>query len=109
MRGFNIAVTPDIFRQAFKLLAWKRDPARREVTVISKIELMTYSQEEAPLSSDCPGIDLDATGAQALMDSLWDVGIRPTKGSGSAGSFEAQARHLEDMRALVFGKAPNKI
>lgn len=49
-----------------------------------------------------PDIELDETAAEKLMDGLWDSGIRPTQGSGSAGSFEAQRRHLEDMRQLVF-------
>lgn len=40
--------------------------------------------------------------AQALMDSLWDCGLRPSEGSGSAGALAATQRHLEDMRRLVF-------
>lgn len=40
--------------------------------------------------------------AQALMDSMWDAGLRPTEGSGSAGAMAATQRHLEDMRTLVF-------
>jgi len=47
-------------------------------------------------------LEMDAKAAQVLMDDLWACGIRPTEGSGSAGAFEAQRRHLEDMRALVF-------
>ena len=42
------------------------------------------------------------TEAQALMDSLWDCGLRPTEGSGSAGAFTAQGAHLSDLRKLVF-------
>ena len=38
---------------------------------------------------------------QGLMDSLWDCGIRPTEGTGSAGSLKATQNHLEDMRKLV--------
>jgi len=40
--------------------------------------------------------------AQALMDDLWNCGIRPTEGSGSAGSLAATERHLKDMQRLVF-------
>ncbi len=39
---------------------------------------------------------------QALMDEIWAAGIRPSEGSGSAGSLAATERHLADMRALVF-------
>ena len=42
--------------------------------------------------------------AQVLMDDLWDCGIRPTEGSGSAGSLAATERHLEDMRKITFVK-----
>jgi len=40
--------------------------------------------------------------AQALMDRLWSVGLRPTEGSGSAGALAATERHLADMQRLVF-------
>jgi len=40
--------------------------------------------------------------AQALMDGLWECGLRPTEGSGSAGALAATQRHLEDMRLLAF-------
>ena len=39
--------------------------------------------------------------AQELMDSLWQVGLRPSEGTGSAGSLAATQKHLEDMRWLV--------
>lgn len=35
---------------------------------------------------------------QRLMDELWLAGLRPTEGSGSAGSLAATERHLADMR-----------
>ncbi len=40
--------------------------------------------------------------AQNLMDSLWDLGFRPSEGTGSAGAMAATQKHLEDMRKLVF-------
>ena len=40
--------------------------------------------------------------AQVFMDDLWDCGIRPTEGSGSAGAMRATEKHLEDMRKIVF-------
>jgi hypothetical protein len=42
--------------------------------------------------------------AQTLMDDLWNAGLRPTEGTGSAGALAATQRHLEDMRTLVFRK-----
>jgi hypothetical protein len=44
------------------------------------------------------------------MDELWRVGLRPTEGSGSAGSLAATERHLSDMQRIAFklleGAAP---
>ena len=40
--------------------------------------------------------------AQALMDQLWDCGLRPTEGTGSAGALAATERHLRDMQRLAF-------
>ncbi len=50
----------------------------------------------------CAPVSIDQVEAQQLMDDLWQCGIRPTEGSGSAGAMAAQTRHLEDMRKLVF-------
>lgn len=47
-------------------------------------------------------LTLSPTQAQILMDSLWDCGLRPSEGSGSAGALKAVQNHLEDMRTLVF-------
>lgn len=41
--------------------------------------------------------------AQGLMDELWRCGLRPTEGSGSAGSLAATERHLTDMQRIAFG------
>lgn len=40
--------------------------------------------------------------AQVLMDDLWQAGLRPTEGTGSAGALASANKHLEDMRKLVF-------
>lgn len=49
-----------------------------------------------------PTTTLDHTSAQKLMDGLWDCGIRPSEGTGSAGAFAAQTAHLKDLQRLVF-------
>lgn len=43
--------------------------------------------------------------AQSLMDRLWDCGIRPTEGQGSAGQISAVEKHLADMRTIAMGAA----
>lgn len=49
-----------------------------------------------------PLMNISGESAQQLMDELWRAGLRPTEGTGSAGSLAATERHLADMRALVF-------
>lgn len=51
-----------------------------------------------------PFMVLETEEAQLLMDELWHCGLRPSEGTGSAGSLAATERHLEDMRRLVFKK-----
>lgn len=51
-----------------------------------------------------PAFNIPVEAAQLLMDDLWMAGIRPTEGSGSAGSLAATQRHLEDMRTIAFEK-----
>ena len=49
-----------------------------------------------------PTMTLDPQAAQLLMDQLWSVGLRPTEGTGSAGSLAATQHHLADMRRIAF-------
>lgn len=49
-----------------------------------------------------PTMRLDNTAAQELMDNLWHCGLRPSEGTGSAGSLKATQDHLADMRKIAF-------
>jgi len=49
-----------------------------------------------------PSCTLTIPQAQKLIDNLWDCGLRPSEGSGSAGSLKATQNHLADMQRLVF-------
>lgn len=66
-----------------------------------QIEFTAY---DAPAEIPYPTITLTKQEAQILIDQLWDCGLRPSEGSGSAGQLAAVQRHLEDMRTLVFEK-----
>lgn len=52
---------------------------------------------------------IDDTQAQRMMDELWDCGIRPTQGAGSAGSLAATQAHLEDMRSIAMDLIKSKL
>ena len=49
-----------------------------------------------------PTLEFRRDDAQKLMDELWNCGLRPTEGSGSAGSLAATERHLADMQKIAF-------
>ncbi len=40
--------------------------------------------------------------AQVLMDDLWNAGVRPTEGVGSAGAMRAAEHHIADLRRVAF-------
>ncbi len=46
---------------------------------------------------------IQANEAQQLIDELWRCGLRPSEGTGSAGSLAATERHLRDMQAITKG------
>lgn len=50
-----------------------------------------------------PTIRLRNDEAQMLIDELWRCGLRPSEGSGSAGSLAATERHLKDMQRIALG------
>ncbi|MAC32231.1 MAG: hypothetical protein CME38_01335 [Haliea sp.] len=49
-----------------------------------------------------PTVRIGRDEAQTLMDDLWTAGLRPTEGTGSAGSLQATEKHLSDMRKIAF-------
>jgi len=50
-----------------------------------------------------PTMRIDKSDAQQFMDELWRIGLRPSEGSGSAGSLAATERHLADMKVIAMG------
>jgi len=51
-----------------------------------------------------PTFHLEAAEVQSLFNRLWVLGYRPKDGTGNSGHIGSIERHLEDMRALAFGK-----
>lgn len=59
-------------------------------------------EKEAVAVERNPAMFMSRDDAQRLMDELWNVGIRPSGGLGSAGQLAAVQAHLRDMQRLVF-------
>lgn len=49
-----------------------------------------------------PTFSVPREAAQVLMDDLWNSGLRPTEGTGSAGSLRATEKHVDDLRKIAF-------
>lgn len=64
------------------------------------VSVTMETQEQGTVVEPTLRIGMDE--AQTLMDDLWRAGLRPTEGTGSAGSLRATEKHLEDMREIVF-------
>jgi hypothetical protein len=71
----------------------------RDFSVATDLKMQALEADQCIPNS--PLFSLEPTEAQALMDQLWQCGLRPSEGSGSAGSLAATERHLEDMRKLA--------
>lgn len=56
-----------------------------------------------------PTLSLTQAAAQQMVDELWRCGVRPSNGTGSAGSLAATEKHLADMRAIAFGMLMPKV
>lgn len=82
------------------LMAWD-ERIRPTQAKVARIEWIDRGEPGTIIS---PTFKLEMTEAQSAMDRLWQCGIRPTEGRGSAGSLEATEGHLKDMRAIVFDK-----
>ncbi len=65
-------------------------------------EPLVMKEHEMYANDPQPTVSLTPTAAQQLIDDLWDCGLRPSEGSGSAGQLAATERHLKDMRTIVF-------
>lgn len=74
-------------------------PPREVISVGTSVTM-----EEADLESCVkPTLTLGHQAAQSLMHKLWQCGLRPSEGTGSAGSLAATERHLKDMQTIAMG------
>jgi hypothetical protein len=69
-------------------------------------QMVAMSSDPRVGGSD-PFVRITYDEAQRLVDELWQCGIRPSEGTGSAGSLAATERHLADIRNVAFGAIRN--
>lgn len=87
-----------------------KSPNEQGVAVMEPVQFRQITKEDresgAAYFGPAPSLSVEMTDCQQLMDELWHCGVRPTEGSGSAGSLAATQKHLDDMRHLVFKTKP---
>lgn len=69
-----------------------------KVSYVSNLVMTTAEEGQAFEPSNALTIPRET--AQELMDSLWQCGLRPSEGSGSAGSLRATQDHLRDLQEI---------
>jgi len=72
-------------------------------TVCEDIVMKKITEEDMGIEIE-PSLKLSPDNAQILMDDLWDCGIRPTEGAGTAGAMKKIEDHLKDLRIILFHK-----
>jgi len=88
------------FREGLSIIGLKYEPNARSRKVFELVPTWNEITEGSPLgySND---IVLRPEQAQELMDSLWQCGMRPAQGSGSAGSLAATEAHLATVKEYL--------
>jgi len=99
MKGKHIRAESQDFRHSIGLYIYEIDADGKKT--VGSLEMKPV--EDPALQHDSM-TNISPSAAQVLMDDLWHAGIRPTEGTGSAGSLKATENHLQDMRAIVFKK-----
>ena len=94
----EIKVQRQAWRDGVELMAFARDD--RGTSVAKALTLERIADGECWPE---PTMTLTNNAAQMLIDELWRCGLRPSEGSGSAGSLAATERHLKDMQAVALG------
>lgn len=94
--NFRILAHRVPYRDRIELAALRREPDGRQ-WIGKPIEMRIM--EEGEFVTD-PTLSISTEAAQELIDELWRCGLRPTEGTGSAGSLAATERHLADMRTI---------
>ena len=79
-------------------------PASPDQKYLSAKPLEFRERELFETNDGPPTVTLKGNAAQILMDDLWDCGLRPSEGTGSAGQLAAVQNHLADFKAILFHK-----
>lgn len=97
----RVHVAREFFTPDISVYVRQKHFVGHRVAAVSLAQLSWCQIKEGESIEHRPTFRLSVEEAQHLIDGLWDAGLRPTAGTGSAGALAATQRHLEDMRRLV--------
>lgn len=97
MRNFKVHAENRFYADAIAIHIYER-LQNGDISLLSGLQFTTH--HEAEIVEPQEAIQLPRETAQQLMDALWQCGLRPSEGSGSAGSLKATESHLKDMQEL---------
>lgn len=96
-QGFRCVAERHHFGQTVSIYMVQETPTH--VSVAQPIQMMSVPKEDV---STFPALMSMSMGmAQELMDSLWQAGLRPSEGTGSAGALKATQDHIKDLRDQI--------
>ena len=94
--GFRVYVERNWSANGADLIFYRDDPISHASQYLGNFEVKDREHGGRIPYSD--RVTIGTKELQELMDNLWQVGIRPTEGTGSAGSLLATQEHLKDLR-----------
>ena len=95
MRNFKVHAENRFYADAIAIHIYER-LQNGDISLLSGLQFTTH--HEAEIVEPQEAIQLPRETAQQLMDALWQCGLRPSEGSGSAGALKATENHLKDMQ-----------
>lgn len=99
MRNLRAHAIPRYFADAIDIYLYEK-MHDGSMLVLSKIEFSAVDKDDAVIEP-MHSILLPRETAQELMDALWQCGLRPSEGTGSAGALKATQDNLDDMRKFA--------
>jgi hypothetical protein len=78
------------------------DRRSESIAFATEIKFESHRLNEMGGVKPKPTFQLDEYAAQALMNELWNAGLRPSDGTGNSGQLGAVENHLSDLRTIAF-------
>lgn len=106
VEGEDFGIEPDVFVSkhdhgfsvAFYITGYNEQTGKKY-----HVEPVQFKEIESNRYRD-PSFQTTPEQAQAIFQQMWNLGYRPSDGTGNSGHVGALSKHLDDMRAIVSSK-----